>query len=524
MSASTPRATLADRLGVDRTLLLQLAGLAVAAFLIRLVPMLLSGGLRGFVDYDDGVYMGTSLALVEGRVVYRDFPMLHPPGIVYVLSPFAALSWLVSDSTAFAAARVGFMVLGGLNTFLVGLVGSRAGRWTALAAAALYAVWVIAARVERSTWLIAPQTALLLLALLALTYPRSAASPPVTWRKALLVGALIGAACAIQIWGVVVAAVVFVWLFLRVVRQPGGWLRPMVAYALGGVGAVAILFLPFLAAAGETMLRLVIVDQLGRGVSGPPIPARIRQMEGLPSGVADHVAGGAIPLVIAAVVLVAVLWVAWRRPVVRLWVALFLAQTLFLLITPSYFGHYSGWMAAAAALSIGGSVAALVDLPGLSVRASRAIGGVYVAGLACMLVASVWPGLLGFSPPSTKFPSRAVAELIADARCPTSDNPTVLILTNTLQRVLDNGCPLLISPTGVSYDSDRNLHGKDRARIRQVEFQAIMRDYFGGSDAAVFIRPASALSLTEATWAPIRAHLPIERRIGDIRILLPAGN
>ncbi|HEY6568659.1 MAG TPA: hypothetical protein VIZ22_00120 [Candidatus Limnocylindrales bacterium] len=524
MRASSPRATFAERLGVDRTLLLQLAGLAVAAFLIRLVPMLLTGGVRGFVDYDDGVYMGTALALADGRVVYRDFPMLHPPGIVYVLSPFAALSWLVSDSTAFAAARVGFMVLGGLNTFLVGLVGSRGGRSTALAAAAMYAVWIVAARVERSTWLIAPQTALLLLALLALTYPRSEASPTVTWRKALLVGALLGASCAIQIWGVVVAAVVFVWLLLRVWRQPGGWLRPMVAYALGGIGAVALAFLPFLAAAGEKMVRLVIFDQIGRGAGGPPIPNRIRAMEGLPSGFADLPLGGLIPIVIAVVVVVAVLWLAWRRPVVRLWVALFLAQCGFLLVTPSYFGHYSGWMAAAAALSIGGVAAALIELPGLSVRASRAVGAVYVAGLACLLVVAVWPRLVGFPRPSVPFPSRAVGELIADARCPTSDNPTVLILTNTLQRVLNNGCPLLVSPTGVSYDTDRDLTGKDRTRPRQVEYQAIMRDYFSGSDAALFIRPASALGLTEETWAPIRARLPVERQIGDLRIFLPAGN
>ena len=524
MGTSLPRATLVERLGVDRTLLLQLAGLAVAAFLIRLVPMLMSGGLKGIVDYDDAVYMGATLALADGRVVYRDFPMLHPPGIVYVLSPFAALSWLVSDSTAFAAARVGFMLLGGLNAFLVGLVGSRAGRGTALAAAALYAVWVIAARVERSTWLIAPQTALLLLALLALTYPRSEASPPVTWRKALLVGLLIGASCTIQIWGVVVAAVVFVWLLLRVVRQPGGWLRPMVAYALGGITAVAIAFLPFLAAAGETMLRLVIVDQIGRGGGGPPIVGRIRGMEGIPHGVLDRVGGGAIPIALAVLVVAAVLWVAWRRPVVRLWVALFLAQCVFLLVTPSYFGHYSGWIAATAALSIGGVAAALVEQPGLSARGSKAIGAVYVAGLGCLLIVSVWPRLVGGGIPSAPFPSRQVAALIADARCPTADNPSVLILTNMLQRVLDNGCPLLISPTGVSYDTDRDLRGKERTRPRQVEYQAVMRDYFGGSDAALFLRPASSLGLTEETWAPIRAHLPVERRIGNLRILLPAGN
>ena len=58
---------------------------------------------------------------------------------------------------------------------------------------------------------------------------------------------------------------------------------------------MAIAFLPFLAAAGGTMLRLVIFDQIGRGAGGPPIGARIRAMEGLPSGVADRALGGAIP-------------------------------------------------------------------------------------------------------------------------------------------------------------------------------------------------------------------------------------
>ena len=247
-------------------------------------------------------------------------------------------------------------------------------------------------------------------------------------------------------------------------------------------------------------------------------------MEGLPSGVADRALGGAIPPLIAVVVVVAVLWVAWRRPVVRLWVALFLAQCLFLLITPSYYGHYSGWMAAAAALSIGGTAAALIELPGLSVRASRAIGAVYVAGLACLLVVAAWPRLVGFPQPSVRFASREVADLIADARCPTADNPTVLILTNTLQRVIDNACPLLISPSGVSYDTDRDLRGKERSRPRQVEYQAIMRTYFGGSDAALFIRPEIALGLTDETRAAIQAQLPIERRIGNLRIFLPAGN
>ena len=69
------------------SLLWQLAAIAVAAFVIRLVPVLLTGGLHGIIDYDDSVYMGAALAFVDGRIPYRDFALLHPPGIVYAAHP-----------------------------------------------------------------------------------------------------------------------------------------------------------------------------------------------------------------------------------------------------------------------------------------------------------------------------------------------------------------------------------------------------------------------------------------------------
>ncbi|HEU4673001.1 MAG TPA: hypothetical protein VFS32_08890, partial [Candidatus Limnocylindrales bacterium] len=239
----------------DRRLVVSLLGLAILAFLARLVPVLATGGLRGYIDYDDGVYMGTALALMRGSVVYRDFYMLHPPGIVYVLSPFAALSFVVSDAAAFMAARLGFMLLGALNTVLVGLVAARAGRLAALASAALYAVWIVPIYTERSTWLVGPQNTLLLLALLAMAWrpARPDGGPaPLGWRRAALVGALIGACGAIQIWGVVTAAAVFAWLVVEVRREQDR-LRPLVAYVVAGIVTVGVLLLPFFLVAGTKM-------------------------------------------------------------------------------------------------------------------------------------------------------------------------------------------------------------------------------------------------------------------------------
>lgn len=512
------------RFTIDRALLWQLAGLGVLAFLFRLVPVLLSGGLQGVIDYDDGVYMGTALALVRDRIVYRDFYMLHPPGIVYVLTPFAALSWVFSDATAFAAARLGFMLLGAVNTFLVGVVASRFGRTAALASAGLYAVWLVVAKVERSTWLVSPQNTLLLLALLLLapSLPGPGAVP-ITWRRAALVGVLIGCCGTIQIWGIVTAAVIFAWLLYRTFRQPGGWLRPILAYSIAGFATIAALFLPFFLAAGDKMIRIVIFDQIGRAEGGTGILARMRQMEGLPNAVVSRLGLELLPPALFVVVMAAVLLLAWRRPETRLWVALFVAQSLFLLKTPSFFGHYAAWMVPAAVLSIGMVVKTLLDWAGARQRLARAITLAYSAGLAGYLVMTLAPTVVGFPEPSHRFDAAGIVAAIKDARCPTSDSPTVLILTGTMRRLLDDGCPLLVSPSGVSYDTDNNLKGKERSRPKQPEYQAAMQAYFGSSDAAMFIRNPKNMGFTQATWDVILAHLPVKVEVDRVQVYIPAS-
>jgi alpha-1,2-mannosyltransferase len=513
-----------ERPALDRALLWQLVGLGVLAFLFRLVPVLLSGGLTGMIDYDDGVYMGTALALVRGRIVYRDFYMLHPPGIVYTLTPFAMLSWFFSDATAFGAARFGFMILGGINTFLVGMVARRFGRTAALASAALYAVWLVVAKVERSTWLVSPQNTVELLALLALapTLPGPGAIP-ITWRRAAVVGILIGIAGTIQIWGIVTAAVIFAWLFVRTFRQPGGWLRPVAAYAIAGFATIAVLFLPFFLEAPTKMIRIVIFDQIGRAEAGVGILARLRQMEGFPHALVSRFGLEYVPLGIFVIVMAIVLVLAWRRPETRLWVALFVAQSLFLLKTPSFFGHYAAWMVPAAALCAGMALATALGWAATRPRIRQALKAAYGVGLAGYLFMTLAPAAVGFPVASHPFDTSGIRAAIANARCPTSDSPSVLILTGTMERLLDNGCPLLVSPSGVSYDTDANLTGRARNRPNQPEYQAYMQSYFGGSDAAIFVRNPKNMGFTQATWNVILAHLPRIITLPTGRVYVPSA-
>jgi hypothetical protein len=449
--------------------------------------------------------------------------MLHPPGIVYVLAPFAALSWVFSDATAFGAARLGFMVLGAVNTVLVGLVASRFGRRAALAAAALWAVWLVVAKVERSTWLIAPQSTLLLLALLVLAPALPGpGSVPIGWRRAALVGVLIGCCGTIQIWGIVTAGVIFAWLFLRTFRQPGGWLRPVLAYSIAGLATVGALFLPFFLAAGDKMIRIVIFDQIGRAEGGVGLASRLRAMEGMPSAVVDILGLHFLPYALFAAIIAAVLILAWRRPEARLWVALFLAQALLLVITPSFFGHYAAWIGPAAVLSAAMVVTTLLKWAGERRGISLAIKATYGVGLAGYLFITLAPNLAGYAVASHRFEPAGIVAAVRDARCPTSDSPSVLILTGTLRRLLDDGCPLLVSPSGVSYDTDNNLKGNQRRRPNQPEYQAAMQAYFGGSDAAMFIRNPKNMGFTQATWDVIEANLPVMLQSGNVRIYLPA--
>ena len=213
-------------------------------------------------------------------------------------------------------------------------------------------------------------------------------------------------------------------------------------------------------------------------------------------------------------ILVGVLFAAWRRPPMRLWVALAIAQSAFLLVTPSFFGHYGGWVAPAIALSVGGAIAVAMGVEGSVTRRSASVAGLYAVGLAGLLIVAVAPKAVGFPSPSTPFGAKAMASIIGDARCPTADNPAVLILTGRLRRVLANGCPLEVSPTDLAYDLDHELRSS-RPREDRPEFQAAMRAYYGGSDAAIFIRQSGQAGLSAATWAAIRANLPVERPPAD---------
>src|SRR5262245_8156276 len=98
------------------------------ALLVRLGPPVVIGGIRGIYHYDDGVYFSAAQHLIAGVLPYRDFVFVHPPGVILLLAPFAALARLIGDNWAFVFARVLITLIGSTSAALVAVLLRRYGR------------------------------------------------------------------------------------------------------------------------------------------------------------------------------------------------------------------------------------------------------------------------------------------------------------------------------------------------------------------------------------------------------------
>lgn len=451
------------------------AVVAVVALAARLVPVLRGGGLGGFLAYDDGVYFGAAESFVFGRLPYRDFLLLHPPGIVVVLAPFAELARWVSDDRAFALARLVFMGVGALNAVLAFRVARRLGLAAGLAAGLFYALWAPAAYAERTT-LLEPLVNLGVLASLAALGDLRTTSR----RRVVAAGVALGLATAVKVWAVVPALVLVGWLVVRAGHRRAAVFLAGVAAAGGAV------CLPFFLAAPQRMIRLVVADQLGRTNNGIGTVQRLAGMTDVHLTGGHATAGRAREtLLLAVVVLVVAAVVAWREPLARPWTTLLAAQATVLLASPSYFSHYATYVAPTLAL-VAGAAAGLV-VRGVRAHAPASLPLATAALAAALGLAAVGGSALA-RPEGRPGPGAVVARAVADARCVTGDTPEVLITSDTMTRDLQHGCAVIVDVTGLTYDQDRGDLGQGwtrRARRRDLEWQRRVARYFTGSDVAV---------------------------------------
>ena len=458
---------------------------ALVALAARLAPVLRGGGLTGVLAYDDGVYYSASDALLSGRMPYRDYLLLHPPGITLVLAPFAALGRLLGeDPLGLATARLAFMLLGATSAVLVWAVARRVSPRAGLVAGLAYAVWQPAAYAERTT-LLEPLVNLGLLAALALLGARSGTGPaadgavtrPTSRRRVVLAGVALGLAVATKAWAVVPFAVLVLWLLRRDRRAA-------LTFTGAGAAAAAVVSLPFLLAAGPAMVRMVVLDQLGRPSNGVPLASRLASIEAWqlsPGPLATRPAELAVACAVAVAVAAGV--VAWRVPAARLWAALLAAQGALLLTSPSYFAHYGTYVAPALALLAGAGSDAL--LTAVTDRAALLRPVAPVVGLLALAVLSAH---VVTQPEGRRVPAQSTEDALSGIRCVAADSAAALVTADVLTRDLRNGCRLVVDVTGLTYDQDPGDLGAGptpRERRQDLEWQAEVARYFDGSGAVV---------------------------------------
>jgi hypothetical protein len=447
-------------------LLYPLVGLL--AVLVRIVPQLVGGGLGWYGRYDDGVYYSAAAALTAGRMPYRDFVLLHPPGIALLLAPFAELGRLVSDPVGMETARVAFVLLGGLNAVLVAMLARRWGWRAALAGGLAYACWDIAAYGEQTTMLEPAATTLLLVALLLLL---RAGEPSL--RRSLIAGAAIGLMLTFKIWYIMPWLVLVGWQLIQRRRAA----LPLVAAA---VVAPAIVALPFLVAARMRMVDMVVVDQLLRPQSRHGAFSRLEGITGV-RPLLHHAYAVPVTAVIGLIIMFALLrcWSAGAR----LLVVLYLVALAVLLEAPVYYRHYGQLVAAPAALVIG---------VGLGTPAKRwwprlqpAVAVPVIAALALMSAGRI------MSRSDGKYVDVAALRAAAPPGCVAADDDTILVLMNRLSSDLREGCWVGVDVTGITYGPlDRhNAAGKHLPRIHNPAWQHYLYEHLSSAPSYVIARP-----------------------------------
>jgi alpha-1,2-mannosyltransferase len=462
----------------SRSWLLLAAGLFLAAFVVRLVPLLVGGGLWGLGGYDDGVHYAAAAGLLHGHLPYRDYLFLHPPGIVIAAVPVVAIGELVGEPDAFAAGRLLWMGLGSVTCVFVARFVLPLGLAAAAIAGLAYATFPPAVVVEHIMMQEGLQNLLFAAALVTMAQARHGRG-----RWLLFAGVLLGVATMVKIWAV--AAVLIVAVFLGMTE---GWRRAGIfagGVALGGV----VVGLPFFLAAPGLMWEMVVLDQIRRVWYGT-LWQRLAAITGVPfwSPGSDLTAVISVAVMALAVLLCAALAV----PQLRLVAALLVVFAVVVLATPSPHMHYGALVAVPAAIVVGGGAKKLAETRWSRITLGLAAGLMLVAGLVMRsLPVLTYDREFKYAPEmyGIRFPSASLRPAAQAGKCVTSNDPTTLILLDVLDRNLSRDCPFVVDVSGAVYH--RELW-TGKSRFLNQAWQRYALDVFRGGDLMIMNRHAPA--------------------------------
>lgn len=316
---------------------------------IRVLPFVSGGGLWSTpIDPDEGVYYGASALLWHGARPYRDFTLLHPPGIAYLHSLAGAVS-LVSVTGGFVVARWTAVVLSALTMSLIATVlWRRVGRLAALVGVAVYALFPEIAVSERGPLLEPAQN--LIGAALILVWTSEWGSRR---RRAVVSGVLLGALVCTKYTGAVFLIACLASLPEAGLRER---LRTVAELVASTAATFVILVIPWLVLDTGGFVRQTVLAQVGRSDGVPAaIGDRMIAFLGIQSGPVGL--RPTIALVALGTVGACAAWFALKGARLgRCAASLFAVEVVFLLVVGQFWAMYAAILALPLAL-IGGWVA-----------------------------------------------------------------------------------------------------------------------------------------------------------------------
>ncbi|MFQ4147216.1 hypothetical protein AAGW05_00725 [Arthrobacter sp. LAPM80] len=488
-----------------KSMTIVLAAVGIVAFLFRLIPLLTSGTLGGFRGYDDGVHYASGVNLLAGLLPYRDFVLVHPPGIALLMVPFAFIGQLFSDTAGIGAARVFFAMIGALNAVLIGVLLRRWGYVAVLAGAFLYSVSPVATIAERSIMLSPLLTVCTLAAMLSSS--RNGTEP--SKGKIGLAAVFLALAMCFKLWAIVPIAVVVAMVGLR--YGP----RILARFLLVGTLVCCVVMGPFFIAAPVAMFNNVIVAQLVRTDGAvKDLVYRLNDFVGvpLPQTMLFAVAIGGVVVVLAA----AAIGLRYSfRPVKWAdefwWAVLASATVATLLIAMSFFDHYPNFSAAYLALCLGATLGFFVQK--LALGRVPIVRGVVLALVAVCLVPV---GIRGFILEPKPLPNVNEAELAAETApfsCVFTPYAYLGIISDSLSRSVDHGCGSVVDVYGT-----RMVEGLESAAFSPISSGELQIEQLRVSDAAVVGNPQEYYGMSPAAIDELTKNFVLEATQGNFQV------
>lgn len=422
--------------------------LAVA---LRLYDLSRPGFLRGINEYDDGTDFGSAIRLVHGAMPYRDFIMVHPPGITLLMYPVALVTRDMGTNAGMAVARMVTVLASAAAVPLAGLLTRHRGLFAVLVTCGVLAIFPASVLASR-TVLLEPWLVLFcLLGALALFDGDQVASGT---GRLVLGGVLLGFAGAVKVWAILPAAVILA----LTARRP----RQAALYAAGVALGFSLPVLPFALSAPATFYRSVIAAQLFRNdIARTSLGYRLQQMLGL-THFAQLATSALVITGIAVVLLVGATTVLGSRlahspPPALDWFALSTcALVVVAFVWPAdFYYHYAGFLAPFLAL--------VLALPASRLLAALPAGGVRarlgwprraatVTAAAAIVVLTAFQ-VIAESHNRTSVPPGEIAaakRLIPPGACVVTDQASYAIAIDRFVSAVPR-CSLMIDGVGTDY-------------------------------------------------------------------------